>query len=286
MIQGADGALRSGAFAKVVGRVGSFLAHHPQPLLARAYVQLLIRAPGWDLEVRDLSGYVHRIDTRDQMGANLLVGRYRLPARVMAHIRQGDWVIDVGANIGVITSQLCAAAGGTGPVWAFEPVPANLGRLRSLKERNGLSQLQIFPFAVGAEAGAAEMGMPPPGRSGWGSITKSWDVAERLPVQVRPLDALVSDGAPDGQQVRFVKIDVEGFEPEVLQGAASMLTEHRPLVFCEFNDILLRDRGRSSADLLALFADLGYRPAEDDAVMTDRLADRVVNLLLAASTPG
>lgn len=275
-------AVRPDTFARLVGRTGRFLASHPQPLVARACVQLLMRVPARELEVRDRSGHLQRIDTRDQMGANLLLGRYRLPPGVAAGIRPGGWAIDVGANIGVITSQLCQVVGSTGRVWAFEPVSGNVERLAFLKESNGLDQLTVFPVAVGAEEGTAAIGLPPPGRSGWGSITKSWDVAGRLEVAVRPLDAVVAGSGTD-RRVSFIKIDVEGFEPEVVEGARRTLTEHRPEVFCEFNDVLLRDRGSSSPQLLELFAELGYHPVDRDGAAD--LSNRVVNLLLTHRTP-
>jgi FkbM family methyltransferase len=285
-MRGAQAAPPSDTFGELISRAGRFVARHPQPLVARACVQLLMRAPRRELEVRDGSGNLQLIDTSDQMGANLLVGRYRLPAPVAARIQPGDWAVDVGANIGVITSQLCGVVGAAGRVWAFEPVPGNVARLTFLKERNDLAQLEVFPVAVGAEEGSADLGMPPPGRSGWGSITKSWDVAKRVEVPVRPLDAVVAAAGGEGRRVRFVKVDVEGFEPEVVEGATALLRDHRPLVFCEFNDVLLRDRGRSSAELLELFADLGYRPEERDPMSAGALSGRVVNLLLVPATAG
>jgi FkbM family methyltransferase len=282
----AEGPVRSDTFGTLIARAGHLVAEHPQPLVARACVQLLMRVPGREIEVRDRSGNLQRIDTRDQMGANLLVGRYRLPAPVVARVAPGAWVVDVGANIGVIASQLCTRVGPSGRVWAFEPVPANVDRLGFLKERNALTQLEVFPMALGAEAGSAPIGMPPSGRSGWGSHTKSWGVADRFEVPVERLDALVAGAARGDDRVSFVKIDVEGFEPEVLEGAVTTLRDHRPLVFCEFNDVLLRDRGRSSSDLLDLFADLGYRPVDPDEGTPALLADRVVNLLLAPAPVG
>ncbi len=273
--------VRNDAFAKVIGRAGRFLSDHPQPLLARGYVQLLMRAPQREIEVRDRSGHLQRIDTRDQMGANLLVGRYRLPHSVVARIKPGDWVVDIGANVGVITSQLCGVVRSGGRVWAFEPVPANVARLGYLKERNALSQLEVFSLAVGAVDGTVALGMPPPGRSGWGSITKSWDVASHVDVEVRTLDALVASQGRPGETVRLLKIDVEGFEPEVVEGASMVLRQHRPDVYCEFNDVLLRDRGRSSRELLDLFAELSYAPVDTNAAAPALLSNRVVNLLLA-----
>ena len=105
-----------------------------------------------------------------------------------------------------------------------------------------------------------------------------------MDVAIRPLDGIVADAGSDGSQVRFLKIDVEGFEPEVVEGAGAILREHRPRVFCEFNDILLRDRGRSSSELLALFAAVGYQPADERQAAPEHLANRVVNLLLLPSS--
>jgi len=287
IVGGTDGAIPvppPDAFAKIVRATGRVLTRRPQPLLARGCVQLLLRAPRRELDIVDASGNLQRIDTRDQMGANLLVGRYRLPPEVISRVQPGDWTIDCGANVGVITSQLCASVGPTGRVWALEPLPGNFERLGFLRDRNDLSQLEVFPVAAGAEEGAVSMGLPPPGRSGWGSITKSWDVSERREVQVTRIDQLVAQAGEDERRVKLFKIDVEGYEFEVVDGATKLLREHRPLVYCEFNDVLLRDRGRSSEELLALFVDAGYRPSEP--VAADALAHRVVNVLLVPSALG
>lgn len=266
--------------ASVLRSTGTFLARRENPLLNRGYVQLLTRAlPRREVQIVDRSGHRQVVDTRDQMGANALVGRYRLPAEVVATVVPGDWVVDCGANIGIITSQLCAAVGPTGAVWACEPVPANVRRLESLKAANGISQLTVIARAIGAEPGTAVIGLPPPGRSGWASITKSFGMADHTEVPVDTLDRLATT-SPPGRRLRLLKIDVEGYEFEVVAGAAELLATHTPLIYCEFNDVLLRDRGRSSVELLAQFADLGYRPAPSSAHLAAKMSGRVVNLLL------
>jgi FkbM family methyltransferase len=250
----------------------------PDGVVARAAVQALIRAPSREVEFVDASGHRHRVDTRDQMGANALAGRYRLPAPVAARVAPGSMAVDCGANIGIITSQLCERVGPTGKVWAVEPVAANAARLRWLAERNGLGQLEVLELAVGAADGTATLGLAAPGRSGWASITKSWDVEATVEVPVRSLDGLLAERR-DRPAVGFLKIDVEGFEFEVLDGAETVLQADRPAVYCEFNDVLLRDRGRSSAELLDRFASLGYAPA-GPAPSAATLTGSVVNLLL------
>jgi len=240
-----------------------------------------MRLPGREVEIIDASGNTQRVHTRDHMGANMLAGRYRLPPEVMAEVRPGDWVIDCGANIGVTTSQLASAVGELGRVWALEPLPDNVERLRFLRERNELSQLEIFAVAAGAEEGTVSIGMPPPGRSGWGSITKSWGISHRTEVPVDRLDRLVEANEEEDRRVSLLKIDVEGYELEVIEGASSVLSRHRPMVYCEFNDVLQADRGRSSVELLASFAELGYQPVRPAAA--GDLSGKVVNLLLRPS---
>ncbi len=266
--------------ATILRSTGTFLGRLGKPLLTRGYVQLLTRAlPGREVQITDRSGHRQRIDTRDQMGANALVGRYRLPDDVIESVVPGDWVIDCGANIGIITSQLCASVGPTGAVWACEPVLANVRRLESLKENNELTQLRLIPCAIGAQPGTVAIGLPPPGRSGWASITKSFGMAEHAEVVVDTLDRLADD-PPPGLRLRLLKIDVEGYEFEVVAGASHLIKSHRPLIYCEFNDVLLRDRGKSSEQLLAQFAELGYQPVPASAPVVSKMSGHVVNVLL------
>lgn len=271
--------------SRLLRGTGALLVRSRSSILTRGYVQLLTRAlPGRQLDITDPSGHVQRIDTHDQMGANALVGRYRLPDDVVARVAPGDWVVDCGANIGIITSQLCAAVGPAGSVWACEPVPENVARLHHLGSRNGLAQLRVIACAIGATPGTASIGLPPPGRSGWASITKSFGMSHHTEVAVDTLDRLAAEGQPRGR-LRLVKIDVEGYEFEVLDGAVGLLDAFHPFIYCEFNDVLLRDRGKSSEELLARFAELGYHPATPASVGA-RMHGSVVNVLLHHPPPG
>jgi len=78
---------------------------------------------------------------------------------------------------------------------------------------------------------------------------------------------------------------VEGFEPQVLEGAAETLGAMRPAVMCEFNDIVLKDAGSSSAELLAIFERLGYRPSVECQAASTDMAGKVVDLLLRPADP-
>jgi FkbM family methyltransferase len=181
----------------------------------------------------------------------------RLPTSVWPQLRPGGWAIDVGANVGLVTAQLCERVGQSGTVWAVEPIPRNAERLRQLRSDNDLVQLSVLEGALGDTSSTASIRLPAGGESGWASFTKSWDTGGELPVKTWRLDDLHDTFPP--QPLDFVKIDVEGYEPQVVQGASSTLTTFWPLVMCELNDILLRDAGSSSAGVVRQFGALGYR---------------------------
>ncbi len=235
--------------------------------------------PPEELTYEDPDGYVRTADLRDHMESLVFVGRHRLPRPVMAALRPGDWAVDIGANVGSVAGQMCRAVGAGGLVWAFEPIPRNVDRLQRLADSNGLTQLEIFGCALSSCKGTASINLAGEGSSGHASFTASWIRGGRLDVATERLDDLT--GQVDGTRaLRLVKLDVEGFEGEVLEGAQETIRRFRPLIYCEFNDIILRDAGSSSAALLEAFASLGYRVAPGWRRTSARLAGRNVDLLM------
>lgn len=231
-----------------------------------------------DRPYTDINGYARRGTLQDHLELQGWLGVGRLPAYVSGRIKLGDWAIDAGANVGLITGQLCRLVGTSGRVWAIEPIPRNTRRLRELADLNGLKQLKVFEGALSNVAGEAQIHLPVGGHSGFASFTKSWDTSGTLVTPTWRLDDLI---AGETGRVSFLKIDVEGFEPQVLEGAAGMIKDMRPAILCEFNDILLKDAGTSSRQLLAMFADLGYRPSPECLAASEDPDGQVIDLLLA-----
>lgn len=221
----------------------------------------------------DLGDYCERIGFFGAHSARLL-------RHISANLRPGDWAIDVGANVGLFTSPMCAAVGREGCVWAFEPLPRNVERLEVLKQRNNLDQLHIFPVALSATASTARLRLPvQAGGSAFGSFVATWTSSGELDVETRRLDDLVEARRP-AQPLRLLKLDVEGFEAEVLIGATRTLTENRPTVVCEFHDPLLREAGTSAEGLLQRFESLGYRTQPPFGRPSGSLDGRVVDLVM------
>ncbi len=269
---------------KVTQAVG-YVARTALPRGRGHIAHLVMRyGPKHEIDYNDQWGYKRAALLADRMEAYGFTGVTVLPPTVARRIRPGAWVIDAGANVGRVTAHLCHLAGPRGRVWAIEPLPHNAARLRQLKDRNALDGLTIYEGGLSATGGRAELLLPEGGDSAFASFAKTQGMTGVLDVTTWPLDDLVyatDEGrraTRDGQTVAFIKLDVEGYEPQVLLGAERTLREMKPLVYCEFNDILLRGAGSSSDDLLRRFATLDYAPAQ----ALPPLDGRVVDVLLAA----
>jgi FkbM family methyltransferase len=175
---------------------------------------------------------------------------------------------------------MAAAVGPHGSVWAIEPLSRNLQRLHALKETNGLDQLVVLPVALSSTTSIGRLRLSySAGGSGTGSFVAPWAKDEFVDVPTIALDTLVQEKDP-GRPLRFIKMDVEGFEGELLTGAKETLTTKRPVVLCEFHDLLLRAAGTSASELLDLFSEYGYAPSAPFAGSPKSLDGRICDLVL------
>ena len=137
-------------------------------------------------------------------------------------VREGDVVLDIGANVGFFTLLAARRTGPGGSVYAFEPLPRNLAYLRRHLELNSVTNVEVLPVALSSSAGTARFGSA--ANPAMGGLA----VEGELEVRTETLDELVASKRvrPPG----FLKIDVEGAEYDVLMGAAATLTRHRPVL--------------------------------------------------------
>lgn len=157
---------------------------------------------------------------------------------ISALIQPGMTVVDVGADVGLYTFAFADAVGRNGRVLAFEPHPASHGILRYALTVRPRSWVSLYQLALGEFDEDRRLLTPnsshgrplppfsfvqPNDQSPTGNETPAG-----YPISVRQLDLLASD-----QQIDFLKIDVEGYELEVLRGASKILETHRPKIFVE-----------------------------------------------------
>lgn len=175
--------------------------------------------------------------------------------------------VDVGANAGFF-SVLLAKQLPKQRVLAVEPSPKMASRLRANLDRNGVGdRVLLFEGALSNHAGTVALtGVA--GNEEYGTIgTFAHPAAQRLAqapgtrmtvqeVASESLDALVER---HDLALGLIKIDVEGAEAMVLQGARRVLAEHRPVLVSELDDRMLRANGSSAMDVVRFLQGEGYR---------------------------
>lgn len=180
---------------------------------------------------------------------------------------KGCTFIDVGANVGWYTLLACGL--GASKVFAFEPNPRMAALLRKTIAVNGLKETVCFCEAACGETyqkatlqfefeeigGGHVVGAAPAASPGFydglmsATGVKKWATPETI-CNVLPLDDYVRTRSPDAKVI--VKIDVEGYEPQVLAGAQELLAEH-PILFIEHHH-----RDEAHTKMLQDLQDRGY----------------------------
>jgi FkbM family methyltransferase len=196
-----------------------------------------IRAIGPSLRPRVVStreGFAIWADPGEWVGQYIYAtGRYEegIVAWMRTLLKPGDCFVDVGANIGYLTLVAARLVGPTGSVVAFEPLPAARTWLERNVALNNASQVSIRGDAVCDRTATAVLNIGPVHHTSTSSL---------LPALEHHGEALVScvrldDVVPGAPRVRLMKIDVEGAEHLVVEGAGRTLDTHAPDIIVELN---------------------------------------------------
>jgi FkbM family methyltransferase len=174
---------------------------------------------------------------------------------IKSQLQPGDTFVDVGANVGYFT--LLASTLGARVV-AYEPTPSVFTRLRENVDLNGFHHAQLVNAAVMDKPGTLSLhlsGDDPEANSLFGDDAQS--------VQV-PAVTLDDDLASrDIQHVDLLKIDAEGAEPFVLDGATRLLSSPKPpAIIVEVNAFTLKCAGLHPSDILSRLEAHDYQHTE------------------------
>lgn len=175
--------------------------------------------------------------------------------KLLKLIKPGDICWDVGANIGFYTCLLASLVEDSGAVVAFEPAAHTCGYLKENVSLNQFTNVTVVNKGLGdkqeqrllhySEAGLAE---------GTASLKYADGRAASERVTLNTIDNLIPElPTPD-----FIKIDVEGYQLEVLRGAEHCLKTHAPLLMAELRDVGETNRA-IFGEIEDYVADLGYQ---------------------------
>ena len=160
---------------------------------------------------------------------------------ILRQVKSGDIIVDVGANIGYYTVLFADKVGKSGKVIAIEPDPINFEILQKNIKENKLFNVVAVQAAVGKENKKMEIFKSKTNFGDhrlWQNPSKSpFDEREtsRKPVQIfcRRLDDLLKDLGYD--KIDLIKVDTQGWEPEVFAGAKTTIEKDLPIIFFEYS---------------------------------------------------
>lgn len=194
--------------------------------------------------------------TGEVVSSNLLGFGYSevaLTALMLKLITAGQNVVDVGAHFGYEALLASTLVGSTGTVMTFEPSPATYAiAARNLDKPN----IKLHNKAVGAYDGMIKMVSKPVAESAFNSISDDESQGNLVEVEIVKLDSVM---AAREKLIDFIKCDVEGFEMEVLKGAAGILTNDKPVLALEA-DMPSENTGRAGEidEFLKTYGYTGY----------------------------
>jgi len=162
----------------------------------------------------------------------------------------GGVVAEIGANIGAFTVPFARKTGARGWVYAVEAQGLVFQLLAANLALNDLVRVQAINAACGREAGwMALVLLDPAKRNNFGGIALDRLANERAPwIRVDRLDTMI-----DPPRLDLIKIDVEGMEADVIEGARGLIERFRPALYVE------NDRAEKSPELIRLIEGFGYR---------------------------
>lgn len=207
--------------------------------------------------LKTIHGVELLIDPSVDQGVELALfqtGTYERGTIQLLHefLHPGDSFLDVGANIGLMSTIASKIIGTTGTVYAIEANPNTLPILSHNIALNHCENIQVLPVAVSNEQGEAMLYENWSVNRGGSSLLSQKD-ANGIKVPMERLDDLFSFDTP----LHLVKIDVEGFEPQVLEGGLSWFKKQLPVFIIEVSSEREHVQGATALEVLDALKQIG-----------------------------
>lgn len=184
---------------------------------------------------------------------------------ILNYLEQSEIVFDIGANIGQTSFNMFRTqkSKNLNPnIYAFEPYPRTFSKLETNISLNKNSSIKAYNLGVSEHRGSLHMIQHCPSNSGGFRMTENRQNSIEVPVI--SLDEFVIENQLDS--VDFIKIDVEGFELQVIQGALKTIEKFKPILIFEYSLQNISDQGGHIEGMLTHLERLNYRISSKEGV--------------------
>jgi FkbM family methyltransferase len=192
------------------------------------------------------------------------------------NLKPGSVFLDIGAHHGIYSIVAARKLGTNGTVVAFEPSSREYRRLRLHLRLNRLHSVRAEPLALGSATSTRTFFQITSGDTTRGGLQPpvSSDRVSEISVETTRLDDYVSQSSL--KRVDLVKLDVEGGEREVLEGASLVLAKFRPIFICEVLDATTQAWGYNAREIILMLQNYGFNWFEiclDGSIVPHQIKD-------------
>lgn len=217
-------------------------------------LKILVKLPAVNgpVIIRTREGFLIRVDPSFDHGLEKNIyetGTYESGTLYLIHrlLRPGDCFIDIGANIGLMSLKAAQTVGPGGRVYSFEPVPSTYEILEYNAQLNGFGNLTACNLAMGSSIEELVIFENTNHNRGGATLVGKGERQNGIKVKVDTLDNFLA--VNNIHKVRLIKLDVEGWEFEVLSGGTGLLqSESAPIIIAEYSK--KSEKAKSILDLI------------------------------------
>ena len=181
---------------------------------------------------------------------------------INSFLKKGDYFFDIGANVGLFSLIAANKIGEDGKVFSFEPTPDTFKKFEENITLNGFRNIIPLNIGLSHKEGDLKLKVSTSGYDAWNTFAAVEDskFLNEILVPVKTLDVILKEHAVDLLKIRLVKIDVEGWEKFVLNGAKSLISaENAPVFLMEFTESNTYNAGYLCHELYDLMEDHGFK---------------------------
>ncbi|MFC1498906.1 FkbM family methyltransferase [Verrucomicrobiota bacterium] len=206
-------------------------------------------------------GFTWELNLRDIIQRRIFFNVYEVnEIRLLRGLlKPGDVFLDVGANIGFYSLIASLCTGPEGSVYSFEPDKDIFRKLCGHIELNSSNNVRAYNIALADYDGEGFLCEKLEENSGWTHLVDCAGDDSRKVSAVK-LDTFLRDNPVD--KITLIKIDVEGYELEVLKGAQDILEKYMPEIIIELNSNALRRNKTEPIEVIKCLKSYGYEIKE------------------------
>jgi len=174
-------------------------------------------------------------------------------------ISKGQVVVDVGAQLGLMSKLFSDCVGSQGKVFSFEPTPSTYEILKETISINNLMNVELVKKAVADKSGQTTFNISSVDASAANSLAEGGVHGNDIPIKVDlvSIDDFYNQKKLD--KIDFIKIDAEGAEFAVLKGAKSVIDNCEPTILLALHPSMILNFGDSMSDIYDYCKDCNYK---------------------------